>query len=110
MNLENRLRYWQKVLRLQDWDITVKTARMSQLSKPDRLAEVMEDPYHKTAEILILEKVDAPGQDQEASLVHELVHIHLSPGFDGVPEVVLEQTVASFTKALLDLERRKKNG
>lgn len=77
--LEERLAYWQKKLRLQDWLVTVELCRMKTLE--DAQARNHYQRQHKMARIYIGDLTDyEPFQrvhlDMEWNLVHELLHLH----------------------------------
>jgi hypothetical protein len=74
---------WQKILWLRDWEVKVRFARHFDL--PDgKDAHVTFSRPHRTASIRILDSQDYdPGwtnfpEDPEASLVHELLHLHFA--------------------------------
>lgn len=72
------LETWQKILRLQDWDIKLKVVT----NLDGCLARCEPNPKYKTAVITFCTKT--PGHlednsDLEITLVHELLHIHHSP-------------------------------
>lgn len=103
---------WQGVLRLQDWDVKVFVVRKRDLSSGDVMGEISFTLPKKTAVISILDPVDydpdiAWGQDQEQTLVHELLHLHMAP-FDhseGLEHTAMEWAVDSIAKALVSLKR-----
>lgn len=112
--LRERLAYWQKVLRLQDWDIQIEIARMPQFTSPDRAAEIHIHYTHKRAFIRILDPEDYSynmvpwdPQDMEMSLVHELMHIYFYPAQDHMTYHELEQAVHSLATAFVGMERGK---
>lgn len=83
VQLEERLRYWQKRLRLQDWSIEVRIARLREMDQ-DCEAQVNWILSRKMATIQILDQVDYPpdtmgSRDMENDLVHELLHLHFAP-------------------------------
>src|ERR1700677_3731773 len=75
---------WQKRLNLQDWKITIALARAIEL-KPKTLGNIHWDTDKKTAIIHVLDPADyhlpfdAMLQDMEFTVVHELIHLELSP-------------------------------
>ncbi len=81
IDLQKALSEWQEALRLQDWDITAEI--LPDVEYRDRLNEPKsdepswgnsdKDTVHFEAEILLNDKYD----NQEKTLVHELVHILL---------------------------------
>src|SRR3977135_455960 len=77
------LKLWQKRLRLEDWKIEVKIVRIWDLEQ-GTLGHIDWSVPHKTAVIKVLNPADyelprdrVPA-DMELSIVHELVHLHLS--------------------------------
>ena len=101
--------YWQKVLRLQDWDVNIKIARVFEMHE-DGIGEINMVMSLKKAFIQILDTNDsAPDEDKdiELTLVHELVHLHLAEWSEqesGMP-VSGEQAVDLLAKALVQLKR-----
>src|SRR5689334_760135 len=77
------LQTWQARLRLQDWRIEVRVVRESEL-KPETLGNLRWNSETRTATIRILDPADydlPPAripQDMEMTIVHELIHLHLS--------------------------------
>ena len=76
--------YWVDLLNLRDWEITVKTVRRTDLEL-DGQGEVKYNMTGKQALILLLDPIDWQNdnfkQDQEKTLVHELLHLK----FDEIP-------------------------
>ncbi len=116
--LRERLAYWQRVLRLQDWDIQISIARMSTFEKQGSAAEVHTYERTRTVRIKILDPEDYAGlnpaalrpQDMEYSIVHELMHVVIyacTVSFDSHPkaELLEEQCVHNLTTAVLSLTR-----
>lgn len=111
--LQELCRLWQKRLRLQDWDVTVKVARQRDMDT-DSLAECGHQIRKRTAEITLLDPIDYPPgepqpQDHEVDLVHELLHLHFAPfrAEDGSPEqIAQEQAIHAISKALVQLARK----
>jgi hypothetical protein len=114
--LEDRLSYWQRRLRLQDWRLTVELCRMRDIS--DNQARIYYERSHKAGRIWIgdltdYNPADKTALDMEWNLVHELLHLH----FDAIdthsegerPKIVqqeLEAAIDSIAQALVTLERR----
>ena len=79
-----RLSVWQKRLNLQDWNISLLVVRSSEL-KPKTLGNIHWDAEKKTAAIRVLDPADYKLpfaemlQDLEFTVVHELIHLELSP-------------------------------
>lgn len=76
---QTALAFWQKRLRLQDWNITVAVVRKSELST-GCYGEVGVNLIYRQAEISLMDPIDfeeSDGErerDMEDSLVHELLH------------------------------------
>lgn len=96
-------RFWQPVLRLADWHID---AVVDPQIAPN-LGLCVADHVYKRAYIRIAPS-DTPGQDLEASLVHELVHPHFA-AFEtqkgSAERNEEERAVESLMRGLLDLKR-----
>ncbi len=81
--LEQRLPVWQKRLALEDWKISIRMARPSDL-KPSTLGNIRWDASDRTAVIRVLHpeeyKLACPEmiKDMELTVVHELIHLELS--------------------------------
>jgi hypothetical protein len=112
-----KLWLWQKRLNLQDWKITVAMARASEL-KPKTLGNIHWDSDKKTATIHVLDPADytlpleAMLKDMEFTVVHELIHLELSPVLAPLQRTDEnrrdeEHAVNHMAQALLDLDRDK---
>lgn len=111
---------WQSRLRLQDWNVTVKIVRARDMpSAVSNSAACCEWQLCKRrAVIRLLDPLDAEpegpwpysDEDQERSLVHELLHLHSAPyddfKIDSRKDVALEQSIHAISLALVELERR----
>ena len=108
---------WQKILRLQDWDIRAKiaaTTRELGIDPPDAMVNV--NHKRRCATILLNPEPGAHKDiwpvDQEQNVVHELVHIFTEPfwpedkGEDSCKWMLAEQCVDSLANALIALDRR----
>lgn len=80
-----RLAVWQQRLELQDWNISVAVSHPADL-KPRTLGNIHWDAEKKTAVIRVLDPADykqltfdAILKDIEFTVVHELIHLELSP-------------------------------
>ena len=106
------LREWQKVLRLQDWDIKAELCSAARL--PGKLGSCSVSFSKKAAKILILDRVSHDATlntdwpyDPELTLVHELLHCH-SGFMDGMTDYVEtfeEHMVESIATGLVGLRR-----
>ena len=109
--------FWQKILRLQDWNVTVGYVRGGQMTCPTAVAENGYDLGHKSSCIKILHPHDNTigDSDVENSLVHELLHLHITPailrGCDGDVSVgdkasdAEESAIVLIAEALVKLRR-----
>jgi hypothetical protein len=81
--------YWQKRLKLEDWNIAVLLSRRADL-RPGTLGNIRWDSDEKKATIRVLDAADylaaddsisfdAVLKDMEFTIVHELIHLELSP-------------------------------
>jgi hypothetical protein len=115
--MAEKLSAWQKRLNLQDWNITVVLARATEL-KPKTLGNIHWDTDKKTATIHVLDPADyhlpfaAMLQDMEFTIVHELIHLELSPVLAPLQRTDEnrrdeEHAVNHMAQALLDLDRAK---
>ena len=107
---------WQKRLHLQDWKISLAIVRTAEL-KPKTLGNIHWDGEKKTAVIRVLDPADykltaqAMLDDMEFTVVHELIHLELSPVLtplqrNDANRLEEEYTVNHMAQALLDLDRR----
>ena len=108
---------WQKRLNLTDWKISVLVVRSGDL-KPRTLGNIHWDNERKSAVIRVLDPADyklkerAMLDDMEFTVVHELIHLELSPVLSPLPRndanrMEEEHAVNHMAQALLDLERNK---
>jgi hypothetical protein len=108
---------WQKRLNLQDWNITVALARATEL-KPKTLGNIHWDTDKKTAVLHVLDPADytlpfeAMLRDMEFTVVHELIHLELSPVLAPLQRTDEnrrdeEHAVNHMAQALLDLDRAR---
>ena len=111
--LTQKLFLWQDRLKLQDWNISVKLAPVSHL-RPKTLGNINWDRKAKSAVITVMSPDDYKLQgkdmldDMEMTVVHELVHLHLSglPRSDDTKKVE-EQAVNMLADALIRLDRKQ---
>jgi hypothetical protein len=82
---------WQKILRLEDWDVTAKLVTSDEIKAfygDDRelFAAIRRGSEHGNAEIQVLRfSLDNPDRDHEVDVVHELLHLRFDL-FDAVGE------------------------
>ena len=110
-SLKTLLTEWQKRLRLQDWDIFVKTARQVEMQCGGQ-GECEWVLKRKEATIVLVDPIDYPpelvDQDMEETLVHELLHLHfviLQPKDGTAEDTALEQAIVCIAGALVKLKR-----
>lgn len=82
INLEERLAYWQRQLRLEDWDIFVSWGNAADMGARAGETSVLRSLKRGKVKIISPDEWGAPsemigGYDSEATLVHELIHFHL---------------------------------
>ena len=115
-DLEKLLAKWQRILRLQDWNIQVRFVRGYEID--DKQAQMHHNSNHKIGVVKLRAPQDWPPgdwlEDSESDLVHELLHLHMSP-FDETKSdtqeaVCLEQAINSIAEALVKLERAARKG
>jgi hypothetical protein len=105
-HLEKQLRTWQKRLGLETWDLSLQVVRKSALDR-DTWGNAEWDSETKTGVISILDPQDYNlkgselKRDMECTIVHELVHIQVSPLDSGDPQAH-EQVVNRIMNALLN--------
>jgi len=104
------LHIWQKRLRLEDWKVDVKIVRIWELEQ-GTLGHIDWSIPHKTATIKVLNPADYElpkdkiPADMELSIVHELVHLHLSVlPLNKSSRNAEEQVVSMIADALVSLE------
>lgn len=114
--LQEKLAYWQKILRLSDWIITVRIARERDMNLSGCAGEISWSLNNKAASIRILDEIDCPQdlmypQDMEKTLVHELLHLHLAPVSEcygkneDIYSLFEEQAIESISHALVRVSR-----
>lgn len=112
--LKQKCSEWQKILRLQDWDVRVSVERASDMKLKHVNGECEWVLQTKQAHIRILDPIDYPQdtgwpQDMEQVLIHELLHLHFAP-FDAFENnthehTSMEQAIDMIAGALLSLKR-----
>lgn len=105
-HLDQKLKSWQRRLGMEDWRLTIRLVREKDLDK-NTWGNAEWDPNRKTGTIRVLDPVDYNLRgaelhlDMECTIVHELVHIQVSP-FDAPNENVREDVVNRIMTALLN--------
>ena len=111
--LDQSLAYWKKVLRLEAWDVKAKISRANDMPR-DTQGRCEWTYTRREALIKLLDPVDWDStiiypQDHECTLVHELLHLLLSP-LDDYDEGTeknkhLETIIHSMSLSLVELKR-----
>jgi len=110
-----RLWVWQKRLNLEGWNISILVSRASDL-KPKTVGNIKWDRDKKTAVIRVLDPADyhmefgAMLRDIEFTVVHELIHLEMSPVLSDLQRTEANRREEEFAvnhmaDALLKLER-----
>jgi hypothetical protein len=104
--LDRQLKSWQKRLGLDDWNLSVRVVRQSEIDR-NTWGQAEWDPEAKTGVISVLDPRDynlKGGElrlDMECTIVHELIHIQVSPLVS--PDVhVLEDVVNRLMGAVMN--------
>ena len=109
--LEERLAYWQKQLRLQDWDVEIRMVRRFEAGDHEgsmAYVEVYLPKRHARINFIEPRDVDPEGwpvESMERSLVHELLHLHMwpfNPEDDTPAYTAMEQAVHALAGALVE--------
>jgi hypothetical protein len=106
MHLDHQMKTWQKRLGLDDWNLTLRVVRQSEL-EPNSWGGAEWNPVTKTGTIDVLDPRDYNlhgGElklDMECTIVHELVHIQVSP-LDAPDDEVREGVVNNLMAALMN--------
>jgi hypothetical protein len=105
-HLDHQMKTWQRRLGLDDWNLTLRLVRQSEL-EPNSWGGAEWDPVSRTGTIDVLDPRDYNlhgGElklDMECTIVHELVHIQVSP-LDASDEGVREGVVNRLMAALMN--------
>jgi hypothetical protein len=113
--LERRLAYWQRRLRLLDWHLTIAKERYGGEMPEHAQAYCRSQRTSKVAHVGILHESDFGDQsllpqDMDWSIVHELLHVHIS----GIKEdefafsLEEEQAIDALAYAFITLDREAK--
>lgn len=98
---------WQKILRLEDWDIEIAIVRESESESQGSLAYIATKGNAKTARLTLINPIDwaqkqVSGKEIEDTLVHELVHLYFrEAGIEYADNE--EHVVECATRALMSL-------
>lgn len=107
-------RKWQKILRLEDWEIHTELFSAREFDEDDRQGEIVYDISTGQAIIHLLDvdaSLDTPfPYDLEKVLVHELLHLHFAifepEKEDHLRHDLWERTVERMARILLRIHRR----
>jgi hypothetical protein len=109
---------WQERLRLRDWKVVARIKRVASFDVSNMQGECSWTLENKTAFIKILDTIDYSDdcvfpQDQEKTLVHELLHLHFAEwtneSKDCRTPVHGEQGIDCIAEALIKLKRQAEN-
>src|ERR1700722_8511794 len=106
MHLVDQMKSWQKRLGLDEWNLNLQVVRQSEID-PNAWGSSHWDARAKTATIQVLDPRDYNLKgadlrlDMECTIVHELVHIQVSP-LDAPDAQVREDVVNKIMVALLN--------
>jgi hypothetical protein len=106
LRLVDQMKSWQKRLGLDDWNVSLQVVRQSELD-PNAWGSAHWDARAKTATIQVLDPRDYNLKgadlrlDMECTIVHELVHIQVSP-LEAPDAQVREDVVNKIMVALLN--------
>jgi hypothetical protein len=100
---------WQKRLRLQDWKVYIRIARMRDMDDEKRAATISIKWYEKNAYITYLDPLDYVGcfaENPELTILHELCHIFTGsiPVDDNFNRMAEEIATIAFSEALYKME------
>jgi hypothetical protein len=104
--LDRQMKGWQKRMGMDEWNLSLRVARVSELDR-NAWGTAEWDPERKTGTIRVLDPRDynlRGGElklDMECTIVHELVHIQVSP-LAAPDERVREDIVNKIMHALVN--------
>lgn len=114
LSIAASLAYWQKRMRLQEWDVKVQIRRYFDMG-PDRKGEVNFSADTLQATVNLLDPADYdPGfmwpYDPEKTLIHELAHLYFAGSAindnSRLETGILERAVVRITDALWSQEQQ----
>lgn len=111
--LNKQLLYWQKILYLQDWTVSIKVCRQWEMHDKETLAQCQWYLERKDAVISVIHPQDLGGlssrflfgeeADYDVSLVHELLHLHFAAFFREGDEVGHEQAINAISRGMVKM-------
>ncbi|MCI6172566.1 MAG: hypothetical protein MR665_10285 [Selenomonas bovis] len=116
--LQEALKEWQHILKLDAWDIRAKICRADEMTLEDAQGENNWVLESRKSVIHIIDPLDYPrntmfAQDMEQTLVHELLHLHFAPfapDGEGLASCMMEQTIELLAGILVGQHRMNKIG
>jgi hypothetical protein len=104
---------WQKALRLQDWLLRIEIKREKDMESEGCHGTCHYSPALKNATIVLRDSIDFRDgagypEDLEATIVHELLHLHFAPFYitKGLVNTFQEQAIEVIAHSLVGLKRR----
>ena len=104
--LDRQMKSWQRRLGLEDWSLTLRLVRQSEIDR-NSWGTAEWDPDARTGVINVLDPRDYNLKggdlklDMECTIVHELVHIQVSP-LGGLNDGAREEVVNKLMAALIN--------
>lgn len=115
--LHTQLAYWQQMLYLQDWTISLQVVRQWDMGDNCSVAQCEWYLQRKDACIKVLHPDDLPGVksrflngeecDYDISLVHELLHLHFAPFHTEKEDIAQEQAINAISRGIVKVWRSK---
>lgn len=111
LRMADVVNFYQPILGLEGWDITIQLLRKKDMSGDNNAADVAYVKRNKCAVISILSPVDRDNwvldSDLEADILHELLHLVLCEweGRDSRETDALEYSILALSRAMLTLKR-----
>lgn len=112
-DLFNRLSMWQRILRLSDWNIDIKLARLPEFVTENSDGENAYSYLRKESLIRVLHPEDYAlqgnlfPQNMDETIVHELLHLHFAPFFDhstgSAENQAQEQVLCILARIIVDM-------
>lgn len=109
MTVRKLIKKWQKILRLQDYDIDVERTKFD--GNEIKLGEIGVDWQNRRATMLLLcdkqlKELKGEGYDEdllniEHTIVHELLHIYFMTGDDAEGNLLIEQGINHIASLLI---------
>lgn len=106
------LRYWQGAYRMEDWEFQLRFVPKRELSREDRIAEVVRDAPRREAVVRLLQPGDLDAScefevDYRRVLAHEFAHTitwpFVWPAENTVEEKMCEQAIETLAAGLVNM-------